>query len=126
MINVIFFKTDGGNEPVRDFLKDLDAADRGIIGADLRTVQIGWPIGMPLCRPLGGGLFEVRSDISDKRITRLVFFQHEQNIIIVEGFIKKTQTTPNDVLDRAKKRKSEYERNDQEIKKKLKKQPLKK
>lgn len=122
MLNVIFFKTEGGNEPVLDWLRDLDAEDRQIIGGDLRTVQIGWPLGMPLCRPLKDGLYEVRSDITDKRIARLIFFQHGQDLVIVEGFIKKTQTTPKETLKSAKKRKSEYERNAQELKKKERKQ----
>lgn len=124
MLNVIFYKTEAGNEPVLDFLRDLDPDDRKIVGADLRTVQIGWPLGMPLCRKLVKGIYEVRSDISDKRIVRLVFFQHEQNIIIVHGFIKKTQTTPDDVLKLSKKRKAEYETNEEKLQKELKKQLL--
>lgn len=124
MLKVIFYKTDAGNEPALDFLRDLDPEDRKIVGADLRTVQIGWPLGMPLCRKLVKGIYEVRSDISDKRIVRLVFFQHEQNIIIVHGFIKKTQTTPDDVLKLSKKRKAEYEKIEEKLQKELKKQLL--
>lgn len=124
MLKVIFYKTEVGNEPALDFLRDLDPEDRKIVGADLRTVQIGWPLGMPLCRKLVKGIYEVRSDISDKRIVRLVFFQHEQNIIIVHGFIKKTQTTPDDVLKLSKKRKAEYEKIEEKLQKELKKQLL--
>jgi phage-related protein len=117
MLKVIFYKTEAGNEPARDFLRDLDPEDRKIIGADLRTVELGWPLGMPLCRKLVKGIYEVRSDISDKRIVRLVFFQHEKNIIVIHGFIKKTQTTPDDVLKLSKKRKAEYEKNEEKLQK---------
>jgi phage-related protein len=110
-IGVVFFRTEGGNEPVLDWLRDLGPVDRKTIGEDLRTVQLGWPIGMPVCRPLGDGLYEVRSNITDKRIARLLFFQHGQSLVVVEGFIKKTQATPKEVLDSARRRKSEYERN---------------
>lgn len=111
MLSVVFYKTEAGNEPVLEWLRGLDADDRRIIGEDLRTVQLGWPLGMPLCRGLGDGLFEVRSSITDNRITRLIFFQHEASFIVVAGFIKKSQSTPSDVLTLSRKRKSEYERN---------------
>jgi len=108
MLGVYFFRTDAGNEPVLDWLRALDAGDRRVIGEDLRTVQIGWPLGMPLCRSLGDGLYEVRSNITGNRITRLVFFQHGSDLIIVEGFIKKSRTTPDDVLKLAKRRRSDF------------------
>jgi phage-related protein len=111
MLSVLFYRTEAGNEPVLEWLRDLDADDRRIIGEDLRTVQLGWPLGMPLCRSLGDGLFEVRSNITDKRITRLILFQHKAGLIIVAGFIKKSQSTPDDVLKLSRKRKTEYERN---------------
>ncbi|MCW1839772.1 type II toxin-antitoxin system RelE/ParE family toxin [Prosthecomicrobium hirschii] len=121
-LEVVFFKTEAGNEPVLEWLRSLDLDDRRIIGADLRTVQIGWPLGMPLCRKLGDGLYEVRSNLTDKKISRLVFFQSGTTIVIVEGFIKKTQATPNEVLKLSKKRKSEYERSEEAVKKQPKKQ----
>lgn len=120
MLNVIFFKTEAGNQPVLEWLRSLGDDDRKIIGDDLRTVQFGWPIGMPLCKPLGDGLYEVRSKISDKKIVRLIFFQSEDNLIIVDGFIKKTQRTPKSELDYSKKCKSEYERNLLELRKNFK------
>ena len=110
MLNVAFFRTDAGNEPVLDWLRGLDADDRRIIGEDLRTVQIGWPLGMPLCRPLGDGLYEVRSTLSGNRITRLVFFLDESTLVIVEGFVKKSKATPDEVLRLSRKRKGEYQR----------------
>jgi phage-related protein len=118
MFHVIFFRTDVGNEPVLEFLRDLDIGERRTLGEDLRTVQIGWPLGMQLCRKLGGGLYEIRSTLSAKRqIARLIFFQDGENLVVVEGFIKKTQKTPDTVLNQAKRRKNEYDRNAAELRK---------
>ena len=116
MLGVYFFRTDGGNEPVLDWLRALDVGDRRIIGEDLRTVQIGWPLGMPLCRSLGEGLYEVRSSITGNRITRLVFFQHGERLVIVEGFIKKSRATPDEVLKLARRRRSDFLRHEAEKK----------
>ena len=70
-LEVIFFKLLSGKEPVRDWLKELCREDRIIIGTDIKTVQYGFPIGMPLVRPMKDGLYEVRSSLSDKRISRI-------------------------------------------------------
>ena len=93
-IPVGFYRTAAGAEPVRDWLRSLPDEDRRTIGTDLATVQVGWPIGMPLCRSLGAGLWEVRSTLSNNRIARLVFFVADGRIGIVHGFVKKTQKTP--------------------------------
>jgi phage-related protein len=106
-IPAVFYRTVGGTEPVLDWLRGLPAEDRRAIGTDLATVQFGWPIGMPLCRPLGDGLWEVRSRLPSRRIARLLFFVHEGRIGVVHGFIKKTQKTPADDLDLARKRMKE-------------------
>jgi phage-related protein len=90
-IPVVFYRTSGGAEPVLDWLRGLPAEDRRAIGTDLATVQFGWPLGMPLCRPLGNGLWEVRSSLPSRRIARLLFFVEEGRIGVVHGFIKKTQ-----------------------------------
>lgn len=112
MLRVLFFRTEGGTEPVLDFLRSLDPDERRMVGEDLRTVQIGWPLGMPLCRRLEKGLYEIRSVFPAKRqICRLIFFQHDDALVIVEGFIKKTQKTPEAALQQARKRRSEFERN---------------
>ena len=84
-----------------DWLRSLPPEDRRAIGADLTTVQVGWPIGMPLCRPLRGGLWEVRSTLPSRRIARLLFFVHAGRIGVMHGFIKKTRKTPADDLDLA-------------------------
>ena len=106
-IPVVFYRTSGGGEPVLEWLRSLPAEDRRVIGTDLATVQFGWPIGMPLCRSLGEGLWEVRSKLPSRRIARLLFFVHEDRIGVVHGFIKKTRKTPPDDLDLARRRMKE-------------------
>lgn len=108
MFAVEFFKTKAKNIPVLEWLRKLPREDKAVIGQVLRTVQIGFPIGMPVCRPLKDGLFEVRSSLPSKREARLIFFQTEESLVIVEGFIKKTKTTPAAAIELSKKRKSEY------------------
>ena len=106
-IPVIFSRTAAGGEPVREWLRGLSAEDRRTIGADLATIQVGWPIGMPLCRSLGAGLWEVRSRLSGNRIARLVFFVAKDRVGVVHGFIKKTQKTPAAEIDIAQARMKE-------------------
>ena len=104
-IEVVFFQTASGNEPVRDWLKDdVSEDERKIIGADIKTVEYGWPIGMPVSRPMGGGLHEVRSSLPGNRIARVLFCAHNGEIVLLHGFIKKTQKTPPADLDLARKR----------------------
>ncbi|SEG37617.1 Phage-related protein [Bryocella elongata] len=95
-VPVVFFRNDAGGEPVRDWLKALvPVEDRKQIGDDIRTLQFGWPIGMPLCRPLGQGLFEVRSTLASHRIARVLFyFDRHSRIVLLHAFIKKSQKTP--------------------------------
>lgn len=102
-----FYRTAAGNEPVREWLKALDEADRRIVGQDIATAEYGWPVGMPVCRSLGKGLYEIRSDISRRRITRVIFCVVEEKMVLLHGFIKKTQKTPKADLDLALKRKKE-------------------
>src|SRR3989304_4754275 len=102
-LEVRFFKTDGGAEPVRDWLRELSATDRKTIGEDIKTVQFGWPLGMPLVRKLDKGLWEVRSRLPD-RIARVIFTTGEGRMILLHGFIKKSQKTPQEDLQLAKTR----------------------
>ena len=99
-----FYTTAKGNEQVREWLKNLDEADRRIVGRDTATAEFGWPIGMPLCRNLGKGLFEIRSDISAGRIARVVFVVARQRMVLLHGFVKKTQKAPKSDLDLATRR----------------------
>jgi phage-related protein len=94
MLAVIFYRTAGGSEPVREWLRTLSREERAVIGEDLRTVQFGFPIGMPLCRPLGRGLSEVRSSLPTRKEARLVFFATNDRLVVVNGFIKKRRKTP--------------------------------
>ncbi len=92
-IQLVFYRTNSGNEPVREWLKDLPQPDRNIIGRDLMRLQYGWPVGMPLCRSLGDGIWEVRSNLSN-RIARVLFCFADGRLVALHGFIKKTQKTP--------------------------------
>jgi len=104
-IAVVFYETDAGKEPVRDWLKDLNREDKKFIGVDVKTVEFGWPIGMPTCRPLGDGLWEVRSNLTRGRIARILFCILDSYMVLLHGFIKKSQKTPKPDLDIARRRK---------------------
>lgn len=104
-----FYRTAAGHEPVREWLKALDRADRLEIGADLQRVQYRWPVGMPLCRALGGGLWEVRTSLPSKTISRVVICFHGGVLYALHGFIKKAQKMPGEELAIARKRKQEVE-----------------
>jgi phage-related protein len=98
-IPALFYENSNGKKPVRDWLLELSEDDRKIIGQDIATVEYGYPIGMPTCRSLGNKLEEVRSDISDKGIARVIFSVKCDYIILLHGFIKKTQKTPKSEID---------------------------
>lgn len=89
-----FYALPSGREPVRDWLKDLDRDDRRIVGEDIKDVEFSWPIGMPLCRSLGRGLWEVRSDLPHGRIGRVLFCVSGGRMVLLHAFVKKTQKTP--------------------------------
>jgi len=90
LLTVVFYKTDGGNEPVREWLKSLKREERKAIGEDIKTVQFGWPLGMPLIRKVEPGLWEVRSRIS-RGIARVLFTVEGHMMVLLHGFIKKSQ-----------------------------------
>lgn len=104
-----FYQAENGNEPVREWLKQLEPLDRKIVGADIKTVEYGWPVGMPTCRPMGKGLYEVRSNLPSSKIARVLFCVYEEKMILLHGFIKKTQKTSARDLDLALKRKRTLE-----------------
>jgi len=107
-IPVLFYKTKRGNEPVREWLKDLGRPGSSIIGDFIGTVQTDWPVGMPVCRPMGDGLNEVRCSLHDGRIARVLFFFHGGEMVLLHGFIKKTEKTPDEDLRLAQERKARY------------------
>lgn len=102
-----FYQLPSGREPVREWLKALDDVDRKIVGEDIKDVEFSWPIGLPLCRPLSRGLWEVRSALTQGRIARVIFCVHESRMVLLHAFVKKTQKTPNADIDLALKRKQE-------------------
>jgi phage-related protein len=108
-ITASFFATESGAEPVREWLKGLPKADRVRIGEDICDVEYEWPIGLPICRPLGSGLYEVRTTLRD-RIARVFFTIEGNRMVLLHGFIKKSQSTPKPDLELARQRLQAYRR----------------
>ena len=102
-LHVVFYKTESGKEPVREWLKDLPKEDKKIIGEDIKTAQYGWPIGMPLIRKIEKDLWEVRSHVSSG-IARVFFTVKGVVMILLHGFIKKSNKIPQNELDTARRR----------------------
>ena len=101
----VFYRTAAGNEPVRHWLKaELEDEDRRRVGRDIKTAEIGWPLGMPLVRSLKAGIWEVRTELLGGRTARVLFCAHEQQMVLLHGFIKKTNKTPKADLDLARSR----------------------
>lgn len=109
MLPVTFYKTASGNDPVVDWFRALSNEDRRNIGLALLRVQENWPIGMPVCKSLGKGMWEVRCGLSSNRISRILFFTRDNQICVVHGFIKKSQSTPLPELEIARKRMREMQ-----------------
>ena len=103
VLDVRFFKTDSGTESVRDWLKSLSAADKKAIGENIKTVQFGWPLGMPLVDHIDGDIWEVRTRL-ETRIARVLFAMDGGVMVLLHGFVKKQQKTPKPDLDLAKDR----------------------
>lgn len=108
-LNVVFYRSSSGKEPVREWLRGLSKADKRAIGSDIKTVQYGWPIGMPVVRKLDTGLWEVRSRL-DQHISRVLFTVHGKTMVLLHGFVKKSQKTPKEDLQLAKERKFNLEK----------------
>jgi phage-related protein len=109
-IDLVFFRNDADGEPVRNWLQSLDRAERHAIGKDLLRAQWRWPIGMPLCRPMGRGLWEIRTDLPGNRTARVLICSYQERLVALHGFIKKTRATPERDLALARKRQRELER----------------
>jgi phage-related protein len=106
-IPLIFFRSGKGTEPVREWLKELPEAERHAVGKDLLRAQWRWPVGMPLCRPMGGGLWEIRTDLPTKRTARVILCLYREHLVALHAFIKKTRATPAADLALARKRQKE-------------------
>jgi phage-related protein len=100
-----FYRSNRGREPVREWLKSLEPDERKVLGEDIKDVEFSWPIGMPLDRSLGRELWEVRSSLPRGRIARVLFCVEQGGMVLLHGFIKKTQKTPQHEIDLALKRK---------------------
>ena len=105
-LDAMFFRTDSGNEPVREWLQALPKAERKAIGADVLKVQYCWPIGRPLVGSLGNGLWEVRSRLGE-RTARVIFCVHGSKMVLLHGFVKKTQKIPRHEIEIAEKRREQ-------------------
>lgn len=108
-IDLVFYRTAAGNEPVRDWLLGLDQANRHAVGLDLQRLQYRWPVGMPLVRPMGKGLFECRTDLPDGTIARVLFCFHGGELYALHGFIKKSRAAPPADLKLARTRQAEVQ-----------------
>ena len=106
-LRTLFYRTEAGNEPVREWLCDLPLSDKKTIGADILAVQWKWPVGKPLVDSLGGGMWEVRSSLG-ARIARTFFIVVDEQIILLHGIIKKSRTAPKQELDLARKRQASF------------------
>ncbi|WP_085757474.1 type II toxin-antitoxin system RelE/ParE family toxin [Oceanicoccus sagamiensis] len=93
-MSVSFFATSNGNEPVRHWLKTLSKQDKLIVGTEIKTVETGWPLGMPVVRKISKGLWEVRIQLSGNKIARVLFTVITAKMILLHAFIKKSQATP--------------------------------
>ena len=100
---VLFFRLDSGREPVREWLKALPREDRKTVGEDVKTLQFGWPVGMPLARKMGNDLWELRSALSFG-IARTFFTIYQKKIVLLHGFVKKSRKTPSNELSIARRR----------------------
>lgn len=106
VLDVHFYRSSQGAEPVRDWLHTLPRDVRKTIGEDIKTVQLGWPLGMPLVRKLDAGLWEVRCHISTG-IARVLFTVEGSTMVLLHGFVKKSPKTPKPDLETARLRKRE-------------------
>jgi phage-related protein len=110
-IPAVFYRTEARGEPVREWLKGPAPDDRKRIGEDIKTVEFGWPVGMPVCKALTDGIYEVRTRLAQNRIARVLFYiDRKSRMVLLHGFIKKTRTTPKEELSLARSNKSKHER----------------
>jgi phage-related protein len=104
ILHVVFFRSESGREPVRDWLLELDKEDRKTIGQDIKLVQFRWPLGMPLVRKLEAGLWEVRSRLKGGRIARVCFTVRGNEMALLHAFMKKSERTPLPALELTRER----------------------
>ncbi len=88
---------------MREWLLSLDKAERRQVGTDIAYVQFKWPIGKPRVDHLRGGIWEIRTRL-ENRISRVLFAVEGGEMVLLHGFIKKTQKTANDDIELAENR----------------------
>lgn len=112
VIEVVFYQTEVGNEPAKDWLVGLSKEDRKLMGTAIKEAEFGWPIGLPVVRKMEANLWEVRQNLTDKKIGRVLFTVDNDTdpsgMVLLHGFVKKSQKTPKTHLDIAKKRLKDY------------------
>jgi phage-related protein len=108
-IPLAFWKTISGREPAREWLRRLPLDDKRTVGRDIAKVQFGWPVGLPLCRALSGGLWEVRSSLPSKREARVFIGFHGGVLIALHAVIKKARKASTDDLALARQRLKEFQ-----------------
>lgn len=109
LLTVVFFRTDTGREPVREWLKELNSDNRKTIGEDIKLVQFRWPLGMPLVRKIEADLWEVRTHLGNRQIARVFFTVYDHEMALLHGFIKKSQKTAARDLNLARKRRDQWQ-----------------
>jgi len=110
ILDVVFYRSENGNEPARDWLKSMIQADCKIVGGDIQTVQFRWPLGMPLVRKMERDLWKVRSDVTDGCIARVFFTVDADEMVLLHGIVKKSKSTPPNALKIAKRRRDKWMR----------------
>src|SRR5882724_7342691 len=103
-VPLVFWKSAAGGEPVREWLNELSREDKRTVGRDIAKVQFGWPVGMPLCRPLSAGLWEVRSSLPSKRGARGFIGFHAGLLVALHAISKRRRKAPADALAQARER----------------------
>lgn len=109
ILEVVFHRSPSGREPVREWLLRLRRDDRKSVGRDIKTVQYGWPAGMPLIRKMAPRLWEVRSQMTDGA-ARVLFTVDGDVMVLLHAFVKSSRKTPADELATARRRLAELER----------------
>ncbi len=105
-LQVVFYKTQTGIEPTRDWLRNLSKQEKRVLGKDIKIVQFSWPLGFPLVKKLEPGLWEIRSRAGHK-IFRIIFTIYQNYIVLLHGFVKKSQKIPEQDLALARERKKQ-------------------
>lgn len=108
ILNVHFYLTRSGTEPVRRWLKTMSSTDRKIIGEDIKLVQYRWPLGTPLVKKMEADLWEIRSNLGGGNIARIFFTVSISQMILLHGIIKKSQKTPKQDIELARKIKNQW------------------